>query len=304
MSNFKPLTPHDYPLLKKFFLNVPYSLSIYSLPSLIAWSQETQPTTYSLVDDLLVIASDTDNVKKTPPYLILPLSPAREPSPGELYSLAGDYRFDEYRFIPEDYLARQLPGEIEKYFIVEEQPEYADYIYLTRDLSELAGRKYAKKRNLINQFTRDHQDGKVQTEFLTADLKQECLDFMERWCEEYPCEGPDKESLMCEKKAIAVSLDNLELFELCGQVVRVEGVVSAFGIVARLNERMGILHFEKAFARIHGLYQYLDWQCARTCLSRYEFINKESDMGLPGLTQAKKSYFPSAMVKSYRLIRR
>jgi len=32
-----------------------------------------------------------------------------------------------------------------------------------------------------------------------------------------------------------------------------------------------------------------------------EYINKESDMGVPGLIQAKRSYYPVMMIKSYKL---
>jgi hypothetical protein len=33
-----------------------------------------------------------------------------------------------------------------------------------------------------------------------------------------------------------------------------------------------------------------------------ECINKESDMGIPGLAHVKKSYHPAMMIPSYKLI--
>jgi hypothetical protein len=92
------------------------------------------------------------------------------------------------------------------------------------------------------------------------------------------------------------------MFHLNGILIRVDGVVSAFGIASHLTDNMGVLHFEKAFASMKGLYQYFDRECARRLFGNYTYINKESDMGIPGLAKAKKSYHPVMRVKSYKLI--
>ncbi len=303
MNEMKLLTVQDYLPLKKFFINLRYDLSIYSLPSLISWNNDAQKSSYRIIDERLVILTESEETAPGRCYLILPLTTADcEPTVQELYDLAKELACREYRHIPEDYLSRCDPTEVARLFTVTEQAEYTDYIYKTSDLGTLAGRRYAKKRNLISQFLRTYVDrGQMKTEPVTPENKHECLAFMDRWCEEYPCDGPDKESLACEHKAITISLENMDLFELCGQAVRLNDEISAFGITARLNARMGILHFEKAFARINGLYQFLDRLCAQTCLGEYEYCNKESDMGLPGLAQSKNSYYPCARVKSYRL---
>ena len=65
---------------------------------------------------------------------------------------------------------------------------------------------------------------------------------------------------------------------------------------------MGVLHFEKALSNIKGLYQYFDSECAKRLFKGYKYINKESDMGDPGLAKSKKSYHPVMIVKSYKLI--
>ena len=50
-----------------------------------------------------------------------------------------------------------------------------------------------------------------------------------------------------------------------------------------------------------GLYQFLDSEAAKTVPAEYRFINKENDLGLPGLRKAKESYYPARFVKSYIL---
>ena len=86
--------------------------------------------------------------------------------------------------------------------------------------------------------------------------------------------------------------------------LHLDGRVSAFAVGAGLTPDMGVLHFEKAFTWIKGLYQYVDQLCARTLFSGYPYINKESDMGVPGLQRAKRSYHPLMQVASYALRRK
>jgi hypothetical protein len=94
------------------------------------------------------------------------------------------------------------------------------------------------------------------------------------------------------------------MLDLNGIYLRVDGEISAFGIAAYLTKDMGVLHFEKAFTNIKGLYQYFDNLCAKTLFDGFQFINKESDMNIPGLAKVKKSYHPTMMVKSYKLVLR
>ncbi|RPJ82238.1 MAG: DUF2156 domain-containing protein [Deltaproteobacteria bacterium] len=69
-----------------------------------------------------------------------------------------------------------------------------------------------------------------------------------------------------------------------------------------MTDSIGVLHFEKAFAAINGMYQYFDRECARRLFQKYAYINKESDMGIPGLAKAKKSYYPVMREKAYKLV--
>jgi len=62
-----------------------------------------------------------------------------------------------------------------------------------------------------------------------------------------------------------------------------------------------ILNIEKADAHIRGLYQFLDQECARRLFEGVEYINKESDMGIPELASSKRSYSPVKRIRSYQL---
>jgi uncharacterized protein len=85
---------------------------------------------------------------------------------------------------------------------------------------------------------------------------------------------------------------------MCAEWPRLRvGTVSAFGISSPLTDNMGVLNFEKAHASIKDLYRFLDNECTKYLFTDYKYINKESDMKLPNLAQAKKSYNPVDIVR-------
>lgn len=302
--NLKHLLPVDYPTFKPYFRHQRYRLCTYSLSSIIAWQNDNYQPYAAVFNNSLIIAADFKKTKERR-HLILPISPAEDFPPDQLCRLAADLGYGEYWFVPECYLDTYGWKEVESYFIIEHHCGYDDYIYRTEDLAQLAGNRYSKKRNLINQFEREYvADGRVELLPITEADVEECLDFLEKWCEAHDCDAEKDEDLFCEKQAAIATLLNLTRFEVKGLLMRVDGKVNAFGIAAYLTTDMATLQYEKAFSHIKGLYQYFDRECARRLFNGYTFINKESDMGQEGLARAKKSYCPVDLVKSYRLIMR
>ena len=299
--NQKFLEPSDYPTLKHYFKKQPYNLSIYSLLSLIAWNNGPIRTYFTPENDCLLIGTESP-LKPEDRSLILPLSGTAVFTPEQLHDLAIDHGFIRYCFVPGDYLEAIGRQKTERWFIITEQPEFEDYVYRSEDLMQLKGNRYAKKRNLIHQFVRDYDScGRVMVEDMKSVDTDACLSFLEQWCRQRQCDLEHDEGLACEKRALIKTLTHMDILEGRGIVVRIDGEVSAFAIMSGLNERMGVLNFEKAFSNIRGLYQFLDNECAKRLFSQYEFINKESDMNVAELAQSKKSYHPALRIKSYRL---
>lgn len=301
IMNRKLLEPSDYSVLKPCFRRQPYNLSIYSLLSLIAWNTDAIRSYYTFDGDSLIISSES-SMHPEDRYLILPLSGKGLLTPEGLHDLAIDHGYHHYRFVPGDYLATMGLKKTEQWFKIIEQPEFEDYVYRTEDLSQLKGNRYARKRNLIHQFVRDYDfNGRVMVEALRPADVDACLAFLEQWCKQRQCDLEHNESLACEKRALINTLTHMEILESAGIVVRIDGEVNAFAIISHLNEKMGVLNFEKAFSNIRGLYQFLDNECARRLFSQYEFINKESDLNIAELAKSKKSFHPIQRIKSYRL---
>lgn len=305
--NFKPLTVDDYEIVKPFFAGHPYTLCVYSPASLIAWSFRSFKAYYTIEKGTLFIAGqleDEDTMPHHAPsrHLILPLAQERTASPAELHRYAERLGFKRYWCVPENFIATLDRSELLALFEMEEQEGYEDYIYLTEDLIHLKGNRYSKKRNLINQFTREYiRRGRVAVAEILPEDVPECLDFLEAWCEQHDCDADPESDLACEKNAVTVALENMERLEWKGLLIRVDGRVSAFGIGVRLNETTATLNFEKADSGIKGLYQFLDNECAKRLFRPFRYVNKESDMNLANLAESKQSYNPILRIKSYVL---
>jgi uncharacterized protein len=299
--NFKSVSVSDYPILKPFFSENPYRLSVYSPASIIAWSYKTFHVDYAIEDGELFIAGQNKDHPENR-HLILPLSQQNAYTPAKLYDIAGKTGFDRYWYVPGDYLETLDRSQLEALFVPEEQKEFEDYVYLTEDLIHLKGNKFSKKRNLIHQFSREYLlKDRVRIEEIIPGDVEECLQFLEIWCEQHDCDADPDGNLACEKNAAITTLRNLAQFESKGIQIRVDGKVCAFGIGSRLSRTTATLNFEKADSGIKGLYQFLDNECAKRLFGGFVYINKESDMNIPALAESKLSYNPVLRIKSYVL---
>jgi hypothetical protein len=297
-----PILPADFFRLRPYFAGQSYPLCVYSLAALICWrNHEYYPCATEVNGSLLIGAEFTRHREYR--HLILPLSPGRRHSPAELGALARTAGFPSYWFVPASYLDGWPRAEIETHFVVSADPAMSDYIYRSDDLAQLAGNRYARKRNLVRQFEREYvQPGRAALEPIAAANRDECLVFLDHWCREHDCDEAADSELACERLAAQNALADLETLAMQGLLMRIDGQVRAFGVASHLTEEMGVLHFEKADAGIKGLYQAFDRECARRLLApRYRWINKESDMGLANLAKAKRSYYPERVEQAFRL---
>lgn len=302
MMTFKELIPADYHKYIHYFANQRYPLCAYSLPSIIAWSNKEYKPYGAEYDDALIVAADFETAKQNR-HLILPISPQRMVAPDELAAVAESAGYSQFWFVPGLYLDHFGDDAVNTHFTVQPHAALDDYVYRVDDLADLKGGRYSKKRNLIKQFQRAYVDpGKVVVEPIEPGNTEACLHFLEEWCHERDCDADEQVDLACEKQAAINALNHFETFGLRGILLRIDGEVSAFGISAPLTRDMATLQYEKAFGSIKGLYQYFDNACAKMLFDGFTYLNKESDMGIPGLAKAKKSYYPVEMVRSFKLI--
>lgn len=166
------------------------------------------------------------------------------------------------------------------------------YVYLVQDLAGLAGRAYAKKRNQIKKCLLQHD---CNYEPITDRLIPACMIMQEQWCAARTC---SRDTGLCsEFQAIREMFDNFQKLGLLGGCIRVGSKIQAFAVGELLHPGTAVIHFEKAMPEINGLGQLINKWFARYGLSDFEFVNREQDLGIPGLRQAKKSYHPHHLVE-------
>ncbi|MDE5777214.1 MAG: phosphatidylglycerol lysyltransferase domain-containing protein [Lachnospiraceae bacterium] len=175
--------------------------------------------------------------------------------------------------------------------------DISDYIYLREKLASLSGKKLHGKRNHIHRFEEQNPDWRYET--ITEENTAECERMAMQWCMKN-CMG-EMENIEYEKidesKLVVYALRNREIFGMTGGALRVAGNIVAITLGEPLTEDTFVVHFEKAFSEIQGAYPMINREFVRNELSGYVYVNREEDMGLPGLRKAKLSYRPDILLE-------
>ena len=188
------------------------------------------------------------------------------------------------------------PGEFE----IEFDEDLADYVYEMEKLRTLSGKKLHGKRNHINKFKAEHEQWSYEP--ITEDNYEECFQMSLKWREENEMEEDEE-----KRYELAVTQNALRLMkelDLLGGVLRVDDEIVAFTIGEEVNEDTFVVHIEKAFSEVQGAYPMINQQFVLHECEKYQYINREEDMGVPGLRRAKQSYRPVFMVEKGRVRRK
>lgn len=183
------------------------------------------------------------------------------------------------------------------YTIVPDRDNY-EYVYLTQDLINLSGKKFRQKKNNLNHFRNQYMGYEYLP--ITEDIFEECLDADKRWMENrIDRDTEDEDEMKGERQAIKTIFDNWDALGAKGGAIRIFNKIAAFSIGEMLNDDTAIIHFEKSDPNIRGLYQAINHEFVVHAWSHTTYINREEDMGIPGLRQSKESYNPDHYVEKF-----
>ena len=179
----------------------------------------------------------------------------------------------------------------------------ADYLYETETLASLSGKKLHGKRNHINRFLENYPD--YVYERIDDANRDECLELAYAWARKNIQDDSVRreEDNAYESCALEFALRHRDELGLIGALIRVEGRVVAFTLGGKLTEDTFDINFEKAYAEVQGAYAMINREFVRRELAGYKYVNREEDMGVPGLRHAKTSYQPVCLVEK-GLVRR
>ncbi len=190
---------------------------------------------------------------------------------------------------------------INSWFPEQYQIEYdrddADYIYSREKLAALSGKKLHGKRNHIHRFEEANPDWKYET--ITDENEEECAKMAMQWCMKNCMSQEDEIEFekIDESKLVVYAIRHRKELGMTGGALRVSGNVIAVTLGERLTDDTFVVHFEKAFSDIQGAYPMINREFVRHELTKYQYVNREEDLGLPGLRKAKLSYYPEILLK-------
>lgn len=182
-------------------------------------------------------------------------------------------------------------------FIFSQDRDSSDYIYSVSELATLSGKKYHGKRNHISFFEKTFD---WTYEEMTVDSAKECLDFSTYWMKT----NKDKIELGADDEYIAIekALKYFDELGFRGGILRVQGDIVAYTFGEQISDRLFCTHVEKAVSDIRGAYPMINREFARHTINDYELVNREEDLGIPGLRKAKESYKPELLLTKYTAV--
>ena len=178
-------------------------------------------------------------------------------------------------------------------FLLDRNRDFDDYLYERKALATLRGQKLAAKRNHVNKFSKTYS---YQYEVLERKDFDECLRLENEWRGQHSTSSDD---LTAEQQAIRRAFQHYEELQLYGGLIRVEGHIVAFTYGSALDDHTFCTHVEKADTAYDGVFPMINYLFAQHLPDAFTLVNREEDMGLPGLRKSKMSYHPKLRMPKY-----
>jgi len=297
------ITIEERPLLEEYLKGFEYGTSGLSFTSLYMW-RNINNFSWQIIGDYLCIAGLSHlELDTKEPFLFPPLTRTGTYDPKALSATIKEvrqifesrgYKFS-IRLMPfhmMDILEAACPGEF-RFF--DDRPNY-DYVYRTQDLIELKGREYHSKKNHLNYFLNHY---KYEYVSMTSAMADQAMQFIREFNERKNLPEHEMELLAMEERAMVDVFNNLEAVGYLAAAILIDGKLEALSIGGRINRNTVTVHVEKANIAYRGLYQLINNEFCRHAASNVKYINREEDMGIPGLRKAKLSYKPVKLVESH-----
>ncbi|MHA2397397.1 MAG: DUF2156 domain-containing protein [Promethearchaeota archaeon] len=294
----KAIELSDKPLFDKYFKNYPPEISEFSFTNLFMWRNSYKFLYVEYNEHLILFSREslgkyTLNLPKESSSLFL--LPPIGPNPVSLMiQIFQDFQGVEFHRVPEEFKegiikSEQFPSlNLE---IVEDRNNW-DYIYEVENLKTLPGNRYRQNRRWLNKFLENYQfDFQLISEEVIEKVKKLQVEW---WLKRG---GEEDTALEEEQKAIYEALDNFTELNFKGALLCIDDTCAAYTFGEMLSPDTLVIHIEKAHKEFEGAYQAINNLFVKNCCEDVLYVNREQDLGIPGLRRAKESYKPLHMVK-------
>lgn len=285
---FKILELKDIPEIQHYFKRTKPKICEYNLANVLIWQDFDRPLLTIINRNLCLYISPPNE----PPYFL-------EPAGGHKSQETLDICLKHAGRISragEEFISRI---DFKKYKITCLRDQF-DYIYETRTLAELKGRKYDGKRNHIKRFRERFPDHKFIR--LDASLMAAAMELFETWFErKKESRHFPKLAYTAQKAALEKAFLHPDQLKLRGTALFLEEEMKGLILGSALNPDTASVHFQYGDPSIRGVSQALLWEACRNIFSDFKYLNLEQDLGIPGLRKAKLSYCPLRLEKKFEI---
>jgi len=285
---FSPLVIGQRQEIAEHLAVTPRDTCELSLGNLFIWEDFDRPQVTLINGNVCVLITPPNE----PPYFLEPFGALQIKETVELCLKHGG----RISRASEMFVALLPPG----VFKTEPLRNQFDYIYETKTLAELKGKKFDGKRNHIKKF----QQRNPGYEFLPlgSSHKTEALALFERWFAErseskyYP-----RLAYTSQKDAVTRAFDGYEQLKFVGGALLIETKLRGFTLGSPVNPAMISVHFMYGDPELDGIAQTLLWEACNRTYNAYKYADLEQDLGIPGLRTMKLSYQPLKLEQKFEI---
>jgi uncharacterized protein len=287
-DDFKKIDVNDKPIFDKHYQQFPPTHSGELFTTMISWEEYVEYRYVSIDNSIIILAKANNEIIIHPPSGKFNLDLTKQVI---RIAIKENMTFGFIKKIEKNLLSTYFPS-----FTFIEDRDYFDYVYRVSDLAELSGTKYGKIRNRLNKFAKNFA---YITEEISEKNINEVNEFLKRWCLWKDCGS--NELLENERKAIIYLMSNYFDFNLKGLALRISGTIQAIAVYEKMNAETVVIHFEKGSPDFDGIYKAINMETAQRLQHFVPYINREEDLGIPGLRKAKLSYHPDHFIEIYNI---
>ena len=289
METFQTITTQDIALLNRYFVMRGTRLCNDSAGAAVLWQPYFQDA-YLILDDTLLLREEFPGIGTVyaPPvganvehaYAFLEQTCRESGQPLRFFPVTE----------PELAALRARYTHVETTLL----RDWCDYLYDAQDMVQFRGRRYNGQRNHIHRFQRLYPDWRFED--VTADNLPELRAFFETFAARYRKEN---ETAQVEEHCVRDFLAHYFDYAPLGGLLRAGGKIVGFSAGEIVGDTL-IIHVEKADIAYDGVYQALVNEFAKRFVTEsVQYINREEDVGDPGVRKSKESYHPLRLLEKY-----